>query len=101
MTPRGGGLSPMEGGYQAWPKNHVKSVVFDDQPRYVRNVIMVSKSPKIKKKGIFFTRMIYAFRVIKKSAYVLRVTEYQNVHGKRGIVKSLCEGFSWLFGNHD
>ena len=60
-------MSPYKGGYHARPRNHVKRVVFYDQTRYVRYVFRVSKSSKIRKQGIFFTLLKYAFRVSKLS----------------------------------
>ena len=70
----GGGMSVLtEWGYQAQPRNHLKGVFFYDQARNMRNVNRVSKSPKIKKKDIFFKVVSYAFRVLNIQLMYLAV----------------------------
>ena len=53
-NPRGGGPLVFIGGYHARVQKHGKRVVFQGEASAARPVFRVSKTAKIKKKGMFF-----------------------------------------------
>ena len=72
-----GGPLVFKGGYHSRVKKHGKRVVFQGEARAARPVFRVSKTAKIKKKGMFFIRLnkkyvlrVYFLHTIK---YVFRV----------------------------